>query len=102
MRPTLAQHAQEIALLKQSREHDAAHDEAVLEAIRDLGRKLDEHRQHVDAKFAEVETKHTALSTVVSETKAMVRGFSAGWAAAFMFIGSLLTLGISNIKGLFE
>jgi hypothetical protein len=101
-RPSLAQHAQDIALLKQAREHDAEHDEAVLEAIRDLGRKLDEHRVGFDKKIAEIEAKHTALDKAVGEAKTLVRGFSAGWAAAFMFIGGLISLGISNVSELFK
>lgn len=101
-RPTLAQHAQDIALLKQSREHDAAHDAAVLAGLESIRKEMKTLREHVDTKFEQVEIKHTALDKAVSEAKAMVRGFGAGWAAAFMFIGGAIGVGISNFTGLFK
>lgn len=101
-RPSLAQHAQEIALLKQSREHDAAHDAAVLNALEGIRAEMKLFREHVDCKFEQVEVKHTVLDKAVSEAKAMVRGFGAGWAAAFMFIGGAIGVGVSNLTGLFK
>ena len=101
-RPSLARHEREIALLKQSREHDAEHDAAMLAALQGIRDEMKSFREHVDTKFGDVEAKHTALDKAVAEAKAMVRGFGAGWAAAFMFIGGAIGVGISNLTGLFK
>jgi hypothetical protein len=101
-RPSLAALDRRLALLEQSREHDAAHDQTVLDAVRDLVQKVETLRDHVDAKFVAVETKHSALDKVVGETRTLVRGFGAGWAAAFMFIGGMIGLGVNNITELFK
>lgn len=101
-RPSLSEHAKEIALLKQAREHDAAHDMAVLDALEGIRTEMKTLREHVDSKFELADQKYTALDKAVAEAKAMVRGFGAGWAAAFMFIGGAIGVGISNLTGLFK
>lgn len=105
-RPTLTQHAQELALLRQERardrEHDAEHDQAVLKGIEDLSVKVESLQSFVKQEVDSINAKHTALDKAVAEAKAMVRGFGAGWAAAFMFIGGAIGAGIANFTGLFK
>jgi hypothetical protein len=101
-RPSLAQHAERLARLEKGAEHDAEHDAAVLSALGEIRDEMKALREHVGKEVESLNAKHGALDTAVKEAKAMVRGFGAGWAAAFMFIGGAIGAGLSNLTGLFK
>jgi len=101
-RPTLAQHETRLALLEQGAAHDAAHDEAMLDALKEIRDEVKALREHVDTKFDNLSERQTKTETRVDKVLGNVRAFGAGMAAAFTLIGTALGAGISSVLEWFK
>lgn len=96
-RPTLAAHETRLALLEQAATHDAAHDESVLNALKEIRDEIHSLRTEGLEEFERMRTKYNALDKAVAEAKATARGIGIGWAAAFTFIGGAIGAGLSGL-----
>lgn len=106
-RPSLAEHDKRLALLEErvttTREHDAAHDKAVLDALKEIRDDVKSLRQYVEDEvkaMTERQTKtETRVDTLMAEIKGTGRGIKIGWAAAFTLIGGGIAAVVGQITG---
>lgn len=101
-RPTLSAHETRIALLEQSAAHDAANDEAMLSALKEIRDEVKALREHVDTKLDDLSERQTKTETRVDKVLGNARAFGAGMAAAFTLIGIAIGEGLSQIMEFFK
>ncbi len=96
-RPTLAHHETRLALLEKGAQQDAAHDEAVLDALKEIRDEVKALNERQDARIKALEDKHAEFDTRIKVAAGTARGIGIGWAAAFTTIGAALTLGFERV-----